>query len=67
MFSKVYRYSHPKSWYNIFTFAVLSNEPVATLSPKGLLNAKEYTTFLCPSNVNNSSPVCVFQILQVLS
>ena len=38
-----------------------------TLSPKGLLNAMAYTTFLWPSSVKSSSPVNVFQTLHVRS
>lgn len=47
--------------------AVLSNEPVTILSPNGLLKAIQYTTFLCPSNVNISSPNSVSHTLHVLS
>lgn len=46
---------------------VLSKLPVTILSPKGLLNAIAYTTFLCPSSVCSSSPVAVLHTLQVLS
>jgi len=62
--------------YNVFNnspvlasqiLAVLSNDPVTILSPKGLLKAIQYTTFLWPSNVNSSSPYSVFHTLQVLS
>lgn len=47
--------------------AVLSKDPVTILSPKGLLNAMQYTTFLCPSKVNISSPLYVSHTLHVLS
>lgn len=40
---------------------------MTTLSPKGLLNAIQYTTFLCPSRVKTSSPRFESQILHVLS
>ena len=49
------------------TLHVLSNDPVAILSPYGLLYAMAYTTFLCPSSVCSSSPDWVSHTLHVRS
>ena len=59
-------YVDSSSPFDVFhSFAVLSKEPVAILSPYGRLKDRQYTAFLCPFKVCSRLPVCVFHTLQV--
>jgi hypothetical protein len=67
-FVNTFHYLHPKSWLSYQMILLQCDHYlVHQIYPNGLLNAIQYTTFLCPSNDTNSSPVNVSHTLHVRS